>query len=294
LTITDQAIAIERNGEQSDLGNENRAIEARNEIRVKSRSEQTRTSDELGNLHLEDVSQQQAASPINDTQCSENNIHDTTPDKIIDKIQEDEPSLKSFLNEQNNQALSLEERKDALEGYTKAFEEWRVELNCQIKNAPDEKTQDRLLLQEKIKFSYFTECYNKSIAEILVDEDTEKNVNEIAASQHRARKAGKEYQKCVSEWNYRAVRDGDYPPTDQKAAEKVNEMRGVENKKRSDFAIKAEKNDWSPSRIERESQIFQKRLDHELASNFGLESSLSHGRNMGRLKWTPLSKQIMP
>lgn len=277
-----QETAIERKGEQSDRGNENRAIEARNEIRAKLCSEQTRTSDELGNLYLDDVSQQQATPPINDSQYSENDVHAAHPDKIIDDIQQDEPSLNSFLNQQINQDLSLEERKHVLEQKTQTFEERKVELNRQIENAPDEKTQERHRLQEKLESSYFTESYNKMLASVLVEEDAEKYVNEIADSQHRERISGKDYQKCLSEWNYRAVRDGDYSPTDQKSGDKVNERKEVEEKKWFDLAVKAERNGWSPSRIERESQILQKRLDRELALNFGLESNLSHGRSMGR------------
>ena len=277
-----QAMAMERKGEQSDRGNENRAIEARNEMRAKLSREQTSARDERAHLYHDEDGQSQAMSQINDIDCSESDIADTRHGKSLDPIQQDEPSLQSSFDRLKDQDFSLEERKEALERIAKTFEARRAELNRQIENASDEKNQDRLRLQEKLECAYFTESYNQIRAGILEEKDPKKHVNEIAASKHRSRKASREYQKCVSEWHARAVRDSDYSPTDQKSADKVKEMKAVEEKKWFDFAVKAAKNGWSPSRIDRERQTLQKRLDHELASSFGLESSLGCGRSMGR------------
>ncbi|MGJ0491164.1 MobQ family relaxase [Methylobacter sp.] len=277
-----QAMAIERKGEQSERGNENRAIEVRNEMRAKLRSEQTRASDEWLHPYHDAANQPQAISQINDIDCSESDIADTHRDKSLDTIQQDEPSLQSFLDRLKDQIFLLEDRKEALERIAKTFEARKIALNHQIENALDEKTQDRLRLQEKLECASFTESYNKIWASFFEEEDPRKYVNEIAASEHRARKAGREYQQCVSEWNRRAVRDSYYSPTGPESADKVNEIQATEKKRWSDFAVKVEKNGWSLSRIEKESRILQERLDRELESSFGLEASLSHGRSMGR------------
>jgi hypothetical protein len=272
-----QATAMERRGEPSELGNENRAIVARNAMREQLRSKQLRISDEQG-----DFDREPAVLAINAIQQSETNSHETDDGKISDTIEPDAPLLNPVLSQPENQGLSLGERKEVLEKYAKTFEERKVELNHQIEKAPDGKTQDRLRLQDKLESSYFIESYNKLRASVLAEEDPQKNVNEIAASQHRARKAGRDYQKYIAEWNSRAVREDGYSPIDQKSAYKIKEMKEAEQKAWSDFIVKAEKNGWSPTRIEKESQILQKKLDHELASNFSLESSLGHGRSMGR------------
>jgi ATP-dependent exoDNAse (exonuclease V) alpha subunit len=272
-----QATAMERRGEPSDLGNENRAIVARNAMREQLRSEQLSISDEQG-----DFDREPAALAINAIQPSETNSRETDDGKISDTIEPDEPLLNPVLSQPENQALSLAERKEVLEKYARIFEERRVELSHQIEKAPDEKTQDRLRLQDKLESAYFTESYNTLRASVLAEEDPQKHVNEIAASQHRARKAGRDYQQCVSEWNSRAVREEGYVPIDPKSADKIKAMKEAEHKAWSDFAMKAEKNGWSPERIEKESQILQKRLDHDLVASFSLEASLSHGRSMGR------------
>jgi len=277
-----QAMVIERKGEQSDRGNENRAVEARNEMRAKLRGEQTNVSDEWEHLHHGNVSQQPTIPPVNDIDCSESDIANTDHGKSLDTIQQDESSLQSSLDRLKDQVFSLKERKEALERIAKTFEERRAEFNRQIENASDEKTQDRLRLREKLECSYFTERYNKIRASLLEEEDPRKYVNKIAASKHRARKAGREYQQCVSEWNRRAVRDGDYSPIAPESADKIKEMQAAEEKKWTDFAVKAEKNGWSPSRTEKERQTLQKRLDYELATSFGLELRLSHSRSMGK------------
>jgi ATP-dependent exoDNAse (exonuclease V) alpha subunit len=80
-----QAMAIERRGEQSERGNENRAIEARNETRAKLRSEQTKVSDEWEHQHHNHASRQpQAISSINDIDCSESDIPDAHYGKSLD------------------------------------------------------------------------------------------------------------------------------------------------------------------------------------------------------------------
>jgi hypothetical protein len=267
---------MERRAEPSDLGNENRAIVARNAMREQLRSEQPRISAEQ-----EDFDREPSALAINAIQPSETNSHEADG-KISDTIEPDEPSLKPILSQPENQELSLAERKEVLEKYARTFEERKIELNHQIEKAPDEKTQDRFRLQDKLESSYFTASYNTLRVSVLAEEDPQKNVNEIAASQHRARKAGRDYQTYIAEWNSRAVREEGDVPIDPKSADKVQAMREAEHKAWFDFAVKAEKNGWSPARIEKESQILQKKLDHELASNFSLESSLGHGRSMGR------------
>jgi hypothetical protein len=54
----------------------------------------------------------------------------------------------------------------------------------------------------------------------------------------------------------------------------------IENKKWADFAVKAQKNGWSPLRVEKESQSLQSILDQQLAVHFGIALSLSFGMSM--------------
>jgi hypothetical protein len=271
-----QATAMERKGEPSDLGNENRAIVARNSTREQLRIKQPRISDEQGDFDLEPT-----ALAISAIQRSETNSHEVDEGKIIDTIKPDELLLKSFFSQPENQDLSLDERKDVLEKYAKTFEERRVELNRQIEKAPDEKTQDQLRLQDKLERAYFTESYNTLRASVLAEEDPQKNVNEIAASQHRARKAGRDYQTYIAEWDSRAVRDEGYFPIDPKSADKIKAMKEAEHKAWSDFAVKAEKNGWSPARIEKERQFVQDRLDYALELKFGRELNLNYSLGLG-------------
>jgi hypothetical protein len=266
-----QATAMERKGEPSDLGNENRAIVARNAMREQMRSEQLSISDEQ-----EDFDREPAALAINAIQPSETNSRETDGGKISDTIEPDEPLLKPVLSQPANQALSLAERKEVLEKYAKTFEERKIELSHQIEKAPDEKTQDRLRLQDKLESAYFAESFNTLRASVLAEEDPQKNANEIAASQHKARKAGRDYLQYIAEWNSRAVREKGYFPIDPNSADKIKAMKEAEYKAWSDFVMKAEKNGWSPARIEKERQFVQDRLDYALELKFGRELNLDY------------------
>lgn len=264
-----QATAMERKGEPSELGNENRAIVERNAMKEQLRSEQLSISDEQA-----DFDRDSAALAISATQQSETHSRDTDDGKIIDTIEPNDPLLKSLLSQPKNLRLSLDERKEALEKYVKTFEERRLELSHQIEKAADEKTQDRLWLQEQLERAYFAESYNTLRASVLAEEEPQKNVNEIAASQHRARKAGRDYQTYIAEWNSRAVREEGYFPIDPKLVDTINEMREAEHNAWADFAVKAEKNGWSPARIKKERQFVQDRLDYALELKFS--SELNH------------------
>jgi ATP-dependent exoDNAse (exonuclease V) alpha subunit len=279
LHLGHEATVLERKGEQSERGNENRAIEARNVLRASLCSEYAKTSGEFDDLTHDNW--QQSVLQIDEIQCSVSNIQDADQDKVIDnsRIQDGSPS-EFFGNQQEDQISSLEERKDALKLDIKAFEARKVELNRQLQNTSDEKTQDRLRLREKLESYFFTKTYNEIFASVLADEDLQKNANEIAALKHEARKAGREYKQYADEWDFHAVRDSDYSPRDQKSADKINKFREREKSQWSFFAVKAEKNGWSPSRIEKERQALKERMDQQLAFDFGLESSLSHAKSM--------------
>jgi ATP-dependent exoDNAse (exonuclease V) alpha subunit len=271
-----QATTMERRGEPSDLGNENRAIMARNAMREQLRSEQLSISDERG-----DFDREPATLAINVIQQSETNSHESNDGKISDTIEPDGPLLNPVLSQPENPELSVCQRKEVLEKYAKTFEERKIELSHQIEKAPDKKTQDRLRLQDKLESAYFEESFNTLRASVLAEEDLQKNVNEIAASQHRARKAGRDNQAYTAEWNSRAVREEGYFPIDQKSADKIKAMKEAEQKAWSDFAIKAEKNGWSPARIEKERQFVQDRLDYALELKFSRELNLDYSLGLG-------------
>jgi hypothetical protein len=266
-----QAMAIERKGEQSERGDENRAIEARNAVKALELGEHNGngdTAEDGGQIGLEEATPQ-----LHEVQDSKGNGLE---------IYQPVSLLESFPDLQNTQppSPSLAEQKEALEQKAETFEERKTALTRLIGNAPDEKTKDRLSLQEKLEGSLFTEGYNKTLIRLLSEEDPKQYANEIASSQHMARKAGKEHQHCLSEWHSRAVRDDAYVPIDPKAIDKINKIKAAEKKRWDNLAVKAEKNGWNPARIEREKQSLQKALDVELALSFGLERSLSRG--MGR------------
>ncbi|MGZ8916324.1 MAG: MobQ family relaxase [Methylobacter sp.] len=264
-----QAMAIERSGGQSERGNENRAIEVRNAMMALEGGEPNRAGGKTEDLN--EISQQPATPQLAKTEDSE--------DYGLD-IQQYDIVLESFLDYQNNQLPrpSLEERKRILEQKAKSFEERKFGLTRLIENAPDEKAKDRLILQEKLESSLFNQGYHKMRRSLLSEEDPKKYVHEIVASQHMARKAGTEHQHHVSEWHSRAARDDSYIPIDLSTVDKINTIKAAEKKRWDNFAIKAEKNGWNPSRIEREKENLQKALDYELALSFGLERSLSRGR----------------
>jgi hypothetical protein len=274
-----KATNLERKGEQSDRGNENRAIEARNEMREKLQIEQTKDHPEFDGLDL--VGEQQGMSGIDPVQYSVDTIPDENQDKIIDHpLLQNESTSEDFCDQEKNQDLSLEGRKVILEQKNKAFEERVEELNRQIKNTSDENAQSRLQLIEKLEKYDFTLSFNKILTGILVEEDPQKNANEIYALQNNTKRASQAYKRCVDEWNYRAVRDGNYTPFNKESADKINKIMEIENKKWADFAVKAEKNGWSPLRIEKESQTLQSILDQQLAVHFGIALSQSFGMSM--------------
>ena len=274
-----KATNLERKGEQSDRGNENRAIEARNEMREKLQIEQTKDHPEFDGLDL--VGQQQGMSGIAPVQYSVDTIPDEIQDKIIDHpLLQNESTSEDFGDQEKNQDLSLEGHRVILEQKNKAFEERVEEFNRQIKNTSDENAQSRLQLIEKLEKSDFTLSFNKILTGILVEEDPQKNANEIYALQINTKSASQAYKRCADEWNYRAVRDGNYTPFNKESADKINKIKEIENKKWADFAVKAEKNGWSPLRIEKESQTLQSILDQQLAVHFGIALSLSFGMSM--------------
>ncbi len=266
-----QAMSMERTGEQSDRGNENRAIEARNEMKANLCREQTLTGDELDD-------DQQSTLEIDDTEPLDCTIEIITSDEMISDPDQVQLLFESMLNLDENQSLSFDERKAALERNANTFEERMVELASQIKNASDKKTQDRLQLQERLESAYFKEKYNNALGRALTKEDSIAHLKNITICENKAKKAGKDYQKYVSEWNYHAVKDDRYVPIDKKSLDKINDMKAAETKKWCEFAVKAEKNGWSTSRIEKERQIVQKTLDQELALSFGLEPSFGYER----------------
>jgi len=262
-----QAMEMERSGGQSERGNENRAIEARNAMKLLAHNEH----DELGNIteNFYPMTPQQATTQLNEISNPKNN----TPDLHLEKI-----LLESVLDQQGNAALVWEERNRILEERAKTFAARQTELTRLIENAPDEKLKQRLSLQVKIESAYFSEGYNKTRSSLLIEGDPKKYGNEIATCQNMAKKASKQYQHAVSEWHSRAVRDDAYVPIDPKAAEKIITTKAAENKRRDNLILKAEKNGWDSSRIEREKQGLEKALDYELGIAFGLEQSLSLSR----------------
>jgi hypothetical protein len=285
LHLGHQATALERNGERSERGDANRAIEARNAARaaLERLSGASQIEGKFDELESWGDGEAQAISPPVESQYVKNTLQDADPDKTLNTVQlQDEPLLAFSPDPQKHQITTFEERKASLERDKDTFEAQRNELHRHLENVSDEKTQARLQLQEKLESAGFTKAYSEGLAGILADEGLQQNHAEIGILQHKARKAGRDYKKWAAEWDFRAVRDDNYPPRDAKAAEKIIQFKEKEKRRWDEFAVKAERNGWSPSRIEREGQTLQKSLDRQLALEFGIDLSLGVHKGRGR------------
>jgi hypothetical protein len=281
LHLGHQETALERMGEASERGNQNRAIEARNAQREKLRNELAKTEREWGVQSHHSLSSQ-AMPRFNAMQDSENKLEDAgaAPDKLVEMARPQKESYTEFLEDfPENRGQSLDEHKQALERISEAFEARKEELNCQIINAVDSKTQDRLRLKGKLESALFAKTYSERLANLLQDADPQKYAHEVIALQREAAKSGKAFKKYANEWDLCAVRDEAYSPRNQDSADKINTFREKERQQWAHFALKAEKNGWAESRIEEERQALQKMMDQQLTLSFGLKNSLSYAKN---------------
>jgi hypothetical protein len=298
------ATALERKGIQTELGNENRAIESRNKLREKLRyqlyevnkeintllpekNEQTvsATTETDGNKQttlneeqaINEHNQNQIIAPINETQIPDNNALNAEQDKSLD-TQQTKTDLSNQVGKQQKitEYLSLEERRKALEQTAIVFNSQQEELTLQIENSPDEKTQARLRLKAELDDSKFTKTYNLSLANILIEEDHKKNLIEITRLKHKARKAEQSYKKQADEWSMFAIRDNDYAALDEKSALKIEKIKAHEQKSWAKFEAKILNNAWSSDKIARETQRLIEELDIALKNEFGLD--LDYGR----------------
>ena len=298
------ATALERKGIQTEIGNENRAIESRNNLREKLRYELYEVNKEINTLlpekneqilsstaetddnkktvlieesAIKEDNQQPVIAPINKTQLPDNNALNAEQDKIHD-TQQTKTDLSNQVGKQQKitEYLSLEERRKALEQTAIVFNVQQEELTLQIENSPDEKTQTRLRLKAELDDSKFTKTYNLSLANILIEEDHKKNLIEITRLKHKARKAEQSYKKQADEWSMFAIRDNDYEPLDEKSALKIEKIKAREQKSWAIFEAKALNNDWSSDKIAREKQRLIEELDMALMNEFGLD--LDYGR----------------
>jgi hypothetical protein len=290
------ATVLERKGESSERGNENRAIEARNNQRVKLHSELNEINGELDKLLLEkneqmvgigdnkqtvlieeqaikEDQQQQVTTPINEIQLSDNNTLNAEQDKRLDSQKsQNDLSLNQSDNLQETIVYpSLAERKNALEQKAEAFKEQQEKLKLQIENSPDEKTQAQLQLQSELDNSNFIKTHNKALIGILEEEDHQENFYKIVDLKHETKKAEKEYKKQAGKWSMCAVRDNDYQPIDQKSADKIDKMKKTELKKWVELENQAKENAWSSEKIQKESQKLQKKMNQKLEREFGLD-----------------------
>ncbi|MGJ0515472.1 MAG: MobQ family relaxase [Methylomicrobium sp.] len=282
LHLGHQATALERNGERSERGDANRAIEARNAARaeLERRSGTSQIEGKFDELEPWGDGEAQAISPPAESQHVKNTLQDADPDKTLNTVQlQDESLLALSPDPQKHQMTSFEARKATLERDKEAFEARRNELHRQLENVSDEKTQARLQLQEKLESAKFTKAYSEGLAGILADEGLQQNHAEIAILQHKARKADRDYKRWAAEWDFRAVRDDNYLPRDAKSAEKITQFKKKEKRRWAEFAVKAERNGWSPSRIEKEGQTLQKRMDRQLALELGIDLGVHLGRD---------------
>jgi hypothetical protein len=285
LHLGHQAAALERNGERSERGDANRAIEARNAARAELErlSGVSQIEEKFDELEPWCEDEAQAISSPVESQHSKNALQDADPDKTLNTVQlQDEPLLAFSPDPQKHQITSFEERKATLERDKDAFEAQRNELHRQLENVSDEKTRERLQLQEKLESAGFTKAYSEGLVGILAEEGLQQNHAEIGILQHKGRKAERDYKKWAAEWDFRAVRDDNYLPRDAKAAEKIIQFKEKEKRRWDEFAVKAERNNWSPSRIEREEQTLKNSMDRQLALEFGIDLSLGVHKGRGR------------
>jgi hypothetical protein len=293
------ATALERKGIQTEIGNENRAIESRNNLREKFRYELYEVNKEINNLlpekneqtlsstteaddnkqtvlieepAIKEDNQQPVIAPTNKTQLPDNKTLNAEQDKILD-TQQTKGDLSNQVGKQQEitECPSLEERKKALEQTAIVFNAQQEKLTLQIENSPDEKTQARLRLKAELDDSKFTKTYNLSLANILIEEDHKKNLIEITRLKHKARKAEQAYKKQVAEWNVCAVRDDDYEPLDQRSADKIDKMKKAEQRRWARLEDKAKANNWSLNKIEKERQNLMEEMNFELDDYFGLD-----------------------
>jgi MobA/MobL family len=299
------ATALERKGIQTELGNENRAIESRNKLRGKLRYQLDEINKEINNLlpeknaqtlfstsekddnkhtvlieeqEINKHNQQQVIAPINKTQLSDKNNPNAEKNTSVDTQQTKADLLLNQPRKQQEitEYLSLEERRKSLEKTAIVFNAQQEELKLQIENTADEKTQDRLRLKAELDDSKFTKTYSLTLANILIEEDHKKNIIEITRLKHKARKAEQSYKKQADEWSMFAIRDNDYEPLDQKSALKIEKIKAREQKAWARFEAKALNNDWSSDKIARETQRLIEELDIALKNEFGLD--LDYGR----------------
>lgn len=308
-------MAIERAGLQSERGNINREIMARNEIRLKQTIAPVMELNDTENAaqqaadHEKQVTEllrdsikigldplKESGTPPRDSLS----VIDTL-DKLQDTLNPTELICETHLaqmkcqiknstddSEQNwlellrkltnNEVVTIEECKNQLDQLSTTNEQRLLKLEAQLDDLIDSGLEARLRLQIQIESSEFIQLSNRIQAAILQIIDNKKHAGDIAACHHRARVAGKEYKKHISEWNRRAVRDIRYAPTDLTFINLVAKTRGRESSKWSEFKARAKANQWDPLRIEKESRRIQTRLDYELARAFGLEKTYSMSR----------------
>jgi len=293
------ATALERKGIQTELGNENRAIESRNKLREKLRYQLEEINTEINNLlpekkeqtlsstvviddnkqttlieeqEIKEDSQQPVIVSINTVQLLDNNRINAEQDKSLD-TQQTKTNLSNQVGKQQETigCLSLEERRKALERTADVFNAHQEELKLQIENSPDEKIKSRLRLKAKLDNANFTKIYNKALASILENEDYQKNFYEIVELKCKAEKAEKDYKKQAVEWSMCAVRDDDYQPIDQRSANKINKLKKTEQKKWAELEDQVKENDWSSEKIQKESQKLQKKMNQKLEREFDLD-----------------------
>lgn len=302
------ATALERKGIQTELGNENRAIEYRNNLREKLRYQLNEVNKEINNLlpekneqtlsstaetdnntqtvlieeqAIKADSQQPVVVPINTVQLLDNNTLNIEKDKSLEtQKNQDDLSLNQAENQQVSiECQSLEKRKKALEKTVIVFKEQQEKLKLKIENAYDEKTENRLQLQAQLDSANFTKTYNKSLAGILEEEDYQKNFYKIVDLKHESKKVENDYKKQVAKWSVCAVRDDSYQPVDKKSADKIDKMKKTELKKWAELENQAKENSWSSEKIEKESQKLQKKMNQKLEREFGLDRG--HSLEMG-------------
>jgi hypothetical protein len=289
------ATALERKGIQTEIGNENRAIESRNNLREKLRYELYEVNKEINNI-LPEKNEQTLSATVEaddnkhtvlieepaikeDNQQPVINILNVEQDTSLDTQQTKADLLNQVGKQQEiTECQSLEERRKALEKTADEFKEQQKKIKLQIENPADEKIQYRLRLKAELDNSKFNKTYNLSLANILIEEDHKKNLIEITRLKHKARKAEQSYKKQADEWSMFAIRDNDYEPLDEKSALKIEKIKAREQKSWARFEAKALNNDWSSDKIAREKQRLIEELDMALRNEneFGLD--LDYGR----------------
>lgn len=178
----------------------------------------------------------------------------------------------------NNEFVTIEECKGELQHLSTNIKQRLLELEAQLNELSDSRLKEQLRLQIRIESSEFNQVSNHIQADILRVMDAKKYTGDISACDHRARVAGRDHKKHISEWNSRAVRDIQYAPTDSNFSILIAKTRARESRKWSEFEARAKASEWDSSRIIEESRYIRAKLDYELARAFGLGTTLSLGR----------------